>query len=114
MRKDRDWPCERQLLGNGRRVCAMALAGAAMATALIWARMLSRMRLVVWGDGPGVIKLHSLVGAVPAAVVAHLGPGWGEGGERERPWHAERKLQKQHGAEGPTSGARSHRESLHR
>lgn len=114
MRKDGDLPCERQLLGNGRRVSAMALAGAAMATTLIWARMLSRTRLVVPGDGPGVIRLHSLVGAVPPAVIAHLRPGRGEGGESERPGHTERKLQKQHGAEGPASGAQSHGESIHR
>ena len=85
-----------------------------MATALIWARMLSRMRLVVPGDGPGVIRLHSPVGAVPPAVIAHLRPGRGEGGESERPGHAERKLRKQHGVQGPANGAGSHRESLHR
>lgn len=114
MGEDGNRPCEGQLLGNGGRVGAMALAGAAVATALIRARMLSRMRLVVRADAPGMTKFHPLVGTVSAAFIAHRSPGRGEGGESERPGHAERKLQEQHGAESPSSRARSHGESLHR
>ena len=72
------------------------------------------MRLVVPGDAPGMTKFHPLVGAVPTAVIAHMGPDRGEGLERERRGHAERQLQEQHGTESPSSRARSHGESLHR
>ena len=92
----------------------MALAGAAVATALIRGRMLSRMRHVVRADAAEVRKFHPVVGAVPAAIIAHMGPGRSEGGESERAGHAERKLQEQHRTESPSSRARSHGASLHR
>ena len=115
MREDGDRPCERRVLGNGRRVGAMALAGAAMATAVIRRRMLSRVgRLVRGGRHSGMTTFHLVVGAVPSAIMAHLNRSRGDGGERERPGHAERKLQEQHGAESPSGGVRSHGESLHR
>ena len=77
--------------------------------------MLSRMRSVVCRDGhSGVTEFHRMVGAVLTAILGHLGRGRGDGSERERHGHAERKLQKQHGAECPSSRARSHDESLHR
>lgn len=91
----------------------MAQADAAMATALIRGWMPSRMRRVMRDDHPGVTIRH-MVGTVLRAVIGHLGRGRGHGGERERPGHAERKLQEQHCAESPSSRAQSHGESLHR
>lgn len=85
-----------------------------MATAVIRRRMLSGMRSVVGRDGhSGVTESHPLIGAVLTAILGHLGGGRGYGSERERHGHAERKLQKQHGAESPSSRTRSHHESLH-
>lgn len=113
MREDGDRHRERRVLGNGRRVGAMALAGAAMATAVIRQRVLPRMRRVVRGDRHPGVTIHLVVGAVLSASMAHLGRGRGDGGKSERPRHAERKLQEQQCAESPSSRAGSHGESLH-
>ena len=106
MHEDGDRPCERLVLGNGGRIGAVALARPAVATAVIRRRLLSRMRGVVRGDGhSGVIECHPIAGAVLTAILGALGRGRGKGGERERPGHPERKLQKQHGAQSPSSRA---------
>lgn len=114
MGEDGDRTGERWL-GNDRRVRAMALAGAAVATAVIRRRMLSRMRRVVHGAGhPGMIHFHPVVRTGLTALVANLGRGRRDGSERDRPGHAERKLQQQHGADSPSNRSRSHGMSLHR
>lgn len=113
MREGDDPHCERRMLGNGRRVGAMALAAAAMATALIRQRVLSRMRRVVRGAHHPGVTIHLVVGTVLSATMAHVRRARSDGGESERPGHAERKLQEQQRAESPSSRAGSHGESLH-
>lgn len=51
------------------------------------------MRRLVLAEAPGMTQFHLVVWAVPTAVIAHVGPGRGEGLESERRGHAERDLQ---------------------
>ena len=108
MREDGDRPGERGVIGNGRRVAAMTPAGPATTTAVIRLRVLSRMRRMVRRDRPPGVIIHIVLGTVLSAIMAHVGRGWGDGSENERPRHAERELQEQHGAESPSNRARSH------
>lgn len=113
MGKVADRACKRQP-GNGRRIRALAQAGAAVATAVIQGRMLpGRQYLMRMRGGTCAIEAHPLIGAVLHAGIAHLSPRRDVMGERERPGHAEPELQEQRGQESPSSRAQSHAERIH-